>query len=442
MTEKTDQQLAPDETAEDYLAALLVKDEDCRERIVDSIRLEMFQTRIAHAIFAAVSDLMVENLSVDQMSLAESLKKYVDDPAVTLELINGLSVSPENVDHYIERVQTRWHALRTFALCVEMQDKLCGCDSDMVKLIAEFEDKLLLDDMCSQQQQHTFTEAANLVRQAKLDGGLGYSWGIPLLDIKTRGIIPGRYTVIGGLKKSGKTLFAVNTVAELVGNQNVPCLIFSLEMSFDGIAWALLSRQANVDSALLGTDRINNVQISEIEQQAEKIDTNWPIYIDSRKGITVEQITAAIRRHVRKGVKVVVIDYLQRIDIPNLSDNRATAIQKAVNKLADAAAKYDVALLVLSQLANRAEFQRRPTVADFKESGGITEACDCALLLHNVDRAESHFKEEDKTRRLEIIVAFQRVGESGLQVDVTHDLKTAHFYEITKSDNFNQDQCC
>jgi len=427
-------QIEPDHTAEGYLAALLVKDADCREKIVDSLRLEMFLTELPHSVFAAICDLMVEDVAVDQVSLEDRLTKFIDNPAVVIQLVNDQVVLPDNVDHYIKRVWQNWRKSTIFNTCQEMQGKLTEDDGDFDKVIAEFEDKVLQSGDGKQQIQHIFTEAADLADQARKSGGLGYSWGLPKLDKYTRGIIPGCYYAIGGLKKTGKTLFGINTIAELVGSQKVPCLVFSLEMSATAIAWALLSRQTKIDSAQFGTRYLDDDQMARIHTAAITIETDWPLYIDSRKGLSVEQIIASIRRHVRKGVKVVLIDYLQRIDIPNRSDNRATAIQKAINKLADAAAKYDVALLILSQLANRAEFGNKPTVGDFKESGGITEACDCALLLDNIDRTEGNFKTADRTRKFDIIIALQRIGESGTNAHFRHDLKTAHFYEIEKNE--------
>jgi replicative DNA helicase len=176
-------------------------------------------------------------------------------------------------------------------------------------------------------------------------------------------------------------------------------------------------------------------QIEQIEALAEQIEQNWPLYIDDRKGLTTEQIIATIRRYARRGVKVFLLDYLQRVCFETArGENRATAIQDACGQLADAAKKYDVALLVLSQLANKAESQKkRPTGKDFKESGGIAEACDCAIILHNVDRVEGNHTKKKRTCKFEIVVDFQRVGQSGRKVTCRHDLSTAHFYEHNES---------
>lgn len=100
-------------------------------------------------------------------------------------------------------------------------------------------------------------------------------------------------------------------------------------------------------------------------------------------------------------------------------------IQKAVNQLADAARKYNVALIALDNSPNRAEFEDQPTVGDFKESGGIAEACDCAIILHNHDRTPV-----EKTHLFDIGVKVQRFGASGMKVTVKHDLRISRFYSI------------
>ena len=114
---------------------------------------------------------------------------------------------------------------------------------------------------------------------------------------------------------------------------------------------------------------------------------------------------------IKKGVKVVFIDYLQRLNIPNDGDTRATAIQKTTAMLADCAKEFNVAIIFLSQLANRAEGQMAG-VADLKESGGIAENVDCILILNNLDRIEGNYGEK-KTNQIWISVE-QRSGESAL----------------------------
>lgn len=425
--------IQPDDSAEQQIAGLMIGFPDAREEILDSMTLDMLVTPIASAVFSTVCDLTVDGIEVTAATVAERLPPSIKNAHSLVMQLQEEAYTPSNVKHYIERVKANHQRRRLLSLLSRYQRQLLAGDLTPIQFAA-FEDEILSVRSESVENERPFSKAAAMVRTARETGGLGFSWGLPKLDRVTRGIIPGNYYAIGALKKTGKTLFGVSVTSELAGRQEVGCYVFSLEMSATGIALAYLSRASKCDSANLCTTKISKSQADEIASKAEEIEASWPLYIDDRKGLTIEQVICTIRRYARRGVKVFLLDYLQRVTFETArGENRATAIQEGCSRLADAAKKYNVALLVLSQLANRAEFEKRPTGKDFKESGGIAEACDCAIILHNVDRIQGNFKRNKRTNRFEIVVDFQRVGESGRSITCTHDLSTAHFYEGTRS---------
>ncbi len=433
------QVIEPDVAAEEYLAVLLATDRDSRDQISETVPQEMFASPLARRIADAVYGLMAEQIEVDDVSLIDRLqelaskcKRSIEEgssPEISLGLLRQHPVSSENAAHYIARVRENFDKQLLFNNLQRFKSELI-CKPDNYQLFrAKLEDEILKDRFLDPVKTVTIYETLQSIHEAKKSGGIGYSWGIDKrLDELTGGIVPGRYYAVGGLKKTGKSRFGLSVISELVGNliaeRRIPCLIVSLEMSADQVNRILLSRQANVDSRLLGTQYISALQLSQLDTAANIVD-DWPLQVVDSPGMTIEQITSHIRRQSRKGVKVVLLDYLQRIDIPNKGDSRATAIQKAVNQLADAARKYNVALIALSQLANRAEFEDQPTVGDFKESGGIAEACDCAIILHNHDRTPG-----EKTHLFDIGIPVQRFGASGMKVTVKHDLRISRFYSI------------
>jgi replicative DNA helicase len=131
---------------------------------------------------------------------------------------------------------------------------------------------------------------------------------------------------------------------------------------------------------------------------------------------------------VNKGAKVVFIDYLQRMNIPNEGDSRATAIQKTTAMIADCAKEFNVAIIFLSQLANRAEGQMA-MLGDLKESGGIAENVDCILILNNLDRIEGNTGNDRKNETR--INVEQRSGPSAVVICGT-ELQYNRYREMEK----------
>jgi replicative DNA helicase len=152
------------------------------------------------------------------------------------------------------------------------------------------------------------------------------------------------------------------------------------------------------------------------------------IHVYTKPGLSFIQIKNLIRREVNKGAKVVFIDYLRCMNIPNEGDSRATAIQKTTAMIADCGKEFDVAIIFLSQLANRAEGQMA-TVADLKESGGIAENVDCILILNNLDRIEGNTGNNQKNETR--IYVEQRSGRSAV-VACRIELEYNRYQEITK----------
>lgn len=160
-----------------------------------------------------------------------------------------------------------------------------------------------------------------------------------------------------------------------------------------------------------------------LRETIEKISSD--IIIDTTPGLSVSQVRSKIWKASKQGVKVVFLDYLQRMSIRlENGSNYATAVSKTVAQLADIAKQYNMALIFLSQLANRAEGEQAD-ISHLKDSGGIAEGVDCVVILNNQDRINRNYYE--KMNEVWISVE-QRSGSSGM-VKCMVDLAKATYYE-------------
>ncbi len=252
----------------------------------------------------------------------------------------------------------------------------------------------------------------------------GYSWGLKKLDFYTGGLEPGKTYVIGGTKKSGKSKFIINTIYHLK-RAGIKSLFLSLEMDSEGVTKELLSRFGDIDNYAFkrGIDEMCHQRLQEIIKRIES-----DIYIDTSTFLSVTQIRSKIQSWQRRDVKVVFLDYLQRMNFANvkgLTLNWATIIGRTVAELADIAKENNVALVLLSQLRNEVEGQIAG-IEHLRDSGGIADNVDVIMILNNQDRIQKNF--ENKTNEVWIDVE-QRSGQSA-RVKCQVDLARASYHEM------------
>lgn len=253
-------------------------------------------------------------------------------------------------------------------------------------------------------------------------GCYGYSWGLPKLDYITGGIESGKTYVVGATKKSGKTKFVINTIHAL-HEKGVRSLFLSLEMNGEAVVKELISRFKEINNSDLKRN-LSEQTFHKIKSFQSSISN---IEIDTEAFLNILQLRYKVRHASQMGVKVVFIDYLQRMDFQQRGTalNFATLVSQAVAQIADIAKEFNVAIVFLSQLANRVDSEQA-SIADLKDSGGIAEGVDCILILNNQDRIKKEY--ERKTNEIWISIE-QRSGSSGM-IKCIVDLSISKYVEM------------
>jgi len=255
----------------------------------------------------------------------------------------------------------------------------------------------------------------------------GYSWGIPDLDKWTSGIISPRVYVIGGLKKCGKTRFLIQTL-KFLHEQETPTVFLSLEMPAYEVTKLLYSSITGFNDLKF---RAGSYLKAEERYEFEQVNINEEILgLECKSGLGLEQILTRIRRYAKMGFKVIAIDYIQRISHDR--HRQAQELEDISIRLADAARKYDVSLIMLSQL-NAAGEREIPNMGHLKGSGGIGESADTIILLDNLYRRT---KKEDDRNKIDLYIE-QRHGDSGL-LSLQCDLGSCQFRNLIMMDTANE----
>ncbi len=240
----------------------------------------------------------------------------------------------------------------------------------------------------------------------------GVPTGFTQLDKKTTGFQAGDLIVIAGRPSMGKTTLAVNIAENAAIAKGVPSAIFSMEMSAEQLTLRLISSLGRVNQTHLRTGNFSEEDWSRIQGAMAQLSTA-PLYVDETPALTPTEVRARARRLKReRGLGLIVVDYLQLMQVSGTKENRATEISEISRSLKALAKELKVPVVALSQL-NRAVEQRtdkKPVMSDLRESGAIEQDSDLILLIY---RDEVY--DPNTTRRgiADIIIAKQRNGPIG-----------------------------
>ncbi len=260
----------------------------------------------------------------------------------------------------------------------------------------------------------------------------GLPTGFKDLDDMTSGLHPSDFIILASRPSMGKTSLALNIIRNVAVEYEEPVAFFSIEMSREQIVLRFMCMEARVSISKARGAKLSNKDMKELMDASQKLE-NAPIYIDDTSGIHLLELKAKARRIKReKGVKLIVIDYLQLINAPN-QENRQQEVSLISRELKGLARELDIPVLALAQLSRAAvkREDKRPQLSDLRESGSLEQDADLVLMLHRPDKeARIH----DDTEDVKVIIAKQRNGPIG-EVDLVFIKPYTRFGDLIKTDD-------
>ncbi len=244
----------------------------------------------------------------------------------------------------------------------------------------------------------------------------GVPSGFPTLDSMTLGWQPSDLIILAARPSVGKTAFALN-VARNAAVMGYPTAVFSLEMPAKQLANRLMISESGIDGKKLkGGVKMQSEDWARLEEQIKKL-AAAPLYIDDTPSLPVMEFRSKVKKLVlQKGVRLVVVDYLQLMQGP--SELRAMREQEvaAISRTLKATAKeHNIPIIALSQLSRQAVTRQgsnnRPQLSDLRESGSIEQDADMVLFIHRLDYQA--FDENVQKGETQLIIAKHRNGEIG-----------------------------
>ncbi|MGX7582535.1 DnaB helicase C-terminal domain-containing protein [Candidatus Vidania fulgoroideorum] len=225
--------------------------------------------------------------------------------------------------------------------------------------------------------------------------------GFEKIDIIIKGFSTGDLVVVAGRPSLGKTSFCINLCEYICINNNIPIYFFSMEMSKEQILLRILSSLCNIN---LNKKKIKNKK--KIFYCLEKIKKS-NLYIDDQSNFEINKFEIDIKMICKKkNIKVIIVDYLQLINIGKKDSNRNLEISEISRFFKVLARKLNIVIILISQLNRNSELRvnKKPILSDLKDSGSIEQDADIVIFLYN----KNEYKNE-----INILIGKNRNGNTG-----------------------------
>jgi replicative DNA helicase len=414
--------------AEQAVIGGLLLDTAAWDQVGDSVSADDFYRPDHKLIFEAIADLVAESKALDVVTVSEQL-----DRKGRLADAGGLAYLSTLVRDTPTAANARAyaHIVRERALLRSLISAGNAIASSVFS-----DDGLSARDLVNQAEQRVFeiaergarrTEGAQAVRSmlpalidkidewhSNPDGMRGIATGFVDFDRKTGGLRGGDLVIVAGRPSMGKTTLAINMAENVALDPNVKgsVLIFSMEMPSEQLMTRMLSSIGGVPLHDIRSGRISDQDWVRITSATSQL-AEARIFIDESPGLTPTELRARSRRVKREhGLDLVVVDYLQLMQVTGTKENRATEISEISRGLKALAKELNVPVIALSQL-NRSVEQRenkKPVMSDLRESGAIEQDADMILFIY---REEVYDKNTPRKGEADIDLAKHRNGETG-----------------------------
>ena len=397
----------------------LILDNEAWEQRADILQVNDFYNQEHRKIFSCIVNLVNDNVPFDVVTINEKANTDNDKSFSTYlsEIINQ-TPSAANIKAYANIVREQSILRQLISVSNNLIEKSRDGGIDSKALLDEAEQKIFNISEESLKANNGFQNINDLVKESleqieeraeKGESITGVATGFSEFDNKTTGLQGGDLIIVAGRPSMGKTSFAMNLSEYASLKNDAVTAIFSMEMSGTQLSTRLISSMGRINQQKIRTGKLTDEDWPRLTNAVALL-SKANIFIDDTPALTPTDIRARARRLKReKGLDLIVIDYMQLMQLTNNSENRATELSEISRSLKALARELDVPVVALSQLNRSLENRtdKRPIMSDLRESGAIEQDADLIAFIY---RDEVYNEDSADKGKAEIIIAKQRNG--------------------------------
>ncbi len=388
-----------DEAERSVLGSLMI-DKDAIVAVAEFLQSEHFYNENNARIYEAIIELFQEREPVDIVTLSEKLKKKkcltkVGGRRYLTELVEVVPTAA-HAAHYGQIIK----GLYTKRSLISLSSKLANLSFDESKEPEEVLEQAEKDifNLSQQHLKRVFIAIKDALAESfdRLDelhksktGLRGVPTGFKDLDNTLAGMQASNLLILASRPGLGKTSLALNIAQHCSVEEKIPVGFFSLEMSKEELVDRLLVAQADIDAWRLKTGNLDEEDFTRLSEAMGEL-AEAPLYIDDTPGISVmEMRTKARRLQVEKGLKLLIVDYVQLARSRQL-ENRVQEVSEISQSLKNLARELKIPVLSISQLSRAIEQRgtKIPQLADLRESGALEQDADVVMFLYREDEED------------------------------------------------------
>lgn len=430
--------------AEEAVLGAMLLEASCVDEAMEELTPSCFYDPKHRMVFEAMSRLVLDHEAIDIITVSQKLKalgnlESVGGPVALAGLSEKVG-SAAHVEYYIKILKQK-----------TIQRDLITASHEILK--DAFDDSVKVDELIDMAQTKVYNAIQSNVRKEVQDIGSvinvamkdiedaqtsvglsGVPSGFVSIDRVTMGWQKSDLIILAARPSVGKTAFALNLARNAAVDHHMPVAVFSLEMSSIQLAKRLMTSESGLPAdKIKGGLKLESHEWTQLEYKLKAL-SKAPLYIDDTPGIQLMEFRTKAKNLVKnKGVRLIVVDYLQLMQGPaELRGMREQEVAAISRTLKATAKELNIPIIALSQLSRQA-VQRtggagKPQLSDLRESGSIEQDADMVLFIHRPDYVGLSDNPEDK-EKTQIIIAKHRNGETK-DIDMVFKSEQIRFMEI------------
>ena len=412
--------------AEQSVLGGLLLDIKAWDQVSNTVVAEDFYHPRHKIIFASIAKSANENMPFDPLTIASTLENQNK-----LEEVGGMLYITElvanvagiaNIEAYADIIQERSVLRQLINTSKQIAESAYNPDGRNSQTVLDEAERLVFNIAEARPKTGGPVSVREILHKTieKIDalfnaGGtiIGITTGFNDLDNMISGLQPSDMIIVAARPSMGKTSFAMNLVENALFNTKKVVIVFSLEMPGEQLMMRMLASLGRINQSKVRSGKLEEEDWPKLVSAIERI-KDKKLFIDDTAGISPSEMRARIRRIMREhgDIALIMIDYLQLMEIPGFSEGRTNEISTISRSLKAIAKEFHVPIIALSQL-NRSLEQRpnkRPVNSDLRESGAIEQDADIIMFIY---RDEVYNPDTEYKGLGEIIISKHRNGPIG-----------------------------